>query len=267
MDWVVSKSEEGTTLLNFLHSHGNLSKRKLKSLIDEGHCMVNDQVLRQGSIPLLSGDVVRLHQVERESLQFDPDRNLFENEEIIAYNKPAGMVCEPSGVPKQLQLVHRLDRLTTGVLLLAKSQQAFERMVRLFKQRRVKKTYLAVVAGEVAESSGRIHNRLGKVGEQGGKPVWGETEEGQEAITEWEVVSYGDGKTLLRCFPITGRTHQLRVHLSGMGHPILGDMHYGDQNYPTMLLHAHRVEFDAITVTAPLPQQFEDAIALWSATA
>lgn len=254
------------SLLEFLSKRNpGLSKRKIKEGIDEGYCRVNHHILRKSHAPLLAGDQVIFELPEKDDVSFDPGRILMETDNFLAYNKPAGIVCSPENFPSDLKLVHRLDRMTTGVLLLAKNHPFFERMVELFKRRQVKKTYLALVDGIVLEEAGLIQNRLGKAGERGGRPVWASTPEGEEAITEWEVAEHGDEATFVRCHPITGRTHQLRVHLSSMGHPILGDRHYGQRFHcslqvSSMLLHAYQIAFDDVEIEAPLPDEFQWAL-------
>jgi len=262
----VSKSEEGMTLLQFLSKHyPDLSKRKLKEGIDEGTCLVNNRILRKGSAPLFSGDQVTFNIAKHQDVAFDSGRVLFDSVDFLAYNKPAGLVCSLENFPADLRLIHRLDRMTTGVLLLAKNSLFFERMIALFKLRQVKKTYLAVVDGIMSEEAGMIENRLAKIGERGGRPIWGSSPDGEMAITEWEVVSHGNAATLVRCFPITGRTHQLRVHLSELGHPILGDRHYGDRFHcqakiSSMLLHARKIAFEEFDIQAPIPDEFRQQL-------
>jgi 23S rRNA-/tRNA-specific pseudouridylate synthase len=144
----------------------------------------------------------------------------------------------------------------------------------MFKQRAVKKQYHALVDGKVKGDRGTIDNALGKICSYQGQSVWGEVPPGQglPARTDWEVVARGADATLLLCRPMTGRTHQIRVHLSGMGHPILGDSQYGKTftcafRPQRCMLHASELAFEhpvtgkEIAIHSPLPEDFKEAIA------
>lgn len=261
---IIEKGDEGLTLFEYLKGHSQHSSRQLKQMIDQGKCHVNHQVITQGNYILLSGDIIEAVFDDCSGIDFEKSRILFENDEFLAYNKPAGLVCSDQGISclksyhPDLRLIHRLDRYTTGVLLLAKNKEALNRFINLFKKRKVKKTYQALVEGEFSQASGVIHNRLGKLKEVGGKAVWGEVEGGLEAITEWEVLGSRAGITRLQCYPVTGRTHQIRVHLAGIGHPIVGDHLYGSHRKEShYLLHSWKVQFDVYEILAPLPKTFE----------
>ncbi len=176
-------------------------------------------------------------------------------------------------VKAPLELVHRLDKETSGALVLAKTAAAKKKMIALFKERLVSKVYLALVDGAVAKAEGTIDNYLGKKHSYEGQTVYGSVEEkrGQRAITHWRVHKRGKSATLLSCEPYTGRTHQLRAHLSGMGHPILGDAQYSKKFICHLrpkrnLLHAYTVAFKhpttgkPIKATAPIPLDFKQAL-------
>ena len=208
------------------------------------------------------------------------DRILFIDGEAIIIDKPSGLAVH--GGPQtsysledqldQLRFgfhrlpspVHRLDRDTSGCLLLSRQPKAHKKFARAFEEDRVTKTYLAVLAGIPAESSGRIDMPLAKISsrEQG----WRMTPDpsGKSAVSEWQVLAQHSGRALILFRPRTGRTHQLRVHsASGLGIPISGDPVYGDGRGP-MLLHALslRVERDnkpPVEARAPLPPGFAHA--------
>ncbi len=153
--------------------------------------------------------------------------------------------------------------------MFAKTQRMLEAMIELFRARLVKKEYLAVVDGALKKSTGVIDNYLGKKHEFEGQAIWGSIskEKGLRAITEWKLLKLGKNLSLIKCYPKTGRTHQIRVHLSEMKHPILGDhqycKHFQCKYQPKRcLLHALKVVFihptkkTKIEVEAPVPPDF-----------
>ncbi len=209
------------------------------------------------------------------------DNVLFIDGEAIVIDKPAGLAVDPprDGSPsladqagelrfgfRRLPLaVHRLDRDTSGCLLLARNPKAHKRFAAAFEAGVVRKTYLAVLDGVPAEQDGRVELALGKVSsrEAGWRMV--PDPAGKRAITAWRVVAEANGRALVRFEPETGRTHQLRVHAaSGIGVPILGDPVYGIASGFRMLLHAASIGLDRegkepIDATAPLPLSFANA--------
>jgi 23S rRNA pseudouridine955/2504/2580 synthase/23S rRNA pseudouridine1911/1915/1917 synthase len=204
---------------------------------------------------------------------------LFEDEALLVYNKPAGINSDEKGILQlwkstlpHLQLVHRLDRDTTGILLLAKQPAIFDQLVSQFKQYQVNKRYLAIVDGGMEQAKGKIENYLGKKRAYAGQTIWGAvaSSKGLYAYTEWERLKKGHRASLVACYPKTGRTHQIRVHMAEMGHPILGDFQYGKQfqcehRPPRTLLHAESIQFKhplsgrEMSLTAPLPDDFKIA--------
>jgi 23S rRNA-/tRNA-specific pseudouridylate synthase len=148
-----------------------------------------------------------------------------------------------------------------------------EKMVSAFKTHEIEKVYLAIVDGIPKNSSGIIDNYLGKIHEYEGQSLWGTVpaHKGHHAVTAWELQKKGFQASLLRCYPKTGRTHQIRVHMSEMGHPILGDKQYGRSvhcpyNALRCLLHAYELSFihpdtqQKMHFQAPLPQDFKIAL-------
>jgi tRNA pseudouridine32 synthase / 23S rRNA pseudouridine746 synthase len=208
------------------------------------------------------------------------DRILFEDAEALVIDKPAGLAVHPgTRTPEsledylpQLRLgfqrpplpVHRLDRDTSGCLLLARNPKAHKRFGRAFEEQRVEKSYLAILDGAPAEASGTIDLALDKISSaaEGWRMV--PHPKGKRAVTHWRVVEVRKGKALVLFTPETGRTHQIRVHAaSGIGVPIAGDPVYGAGRGP-MLLHAlslrvNRTPKPPIEATAPLPPTFIQA--------
>jgi 23S rRNA pseudouridine955/2504/2580 synthase len=274
--WRISKKQAGMRLLQFLRDNcpSAPSVKALKRAIDGKLCMVNKQIETFSSYTLEENDVVVLS-----SKAFEEPKKvckipvLYEDKHLLVINKPAGLVSDRTSLNTSFELVHRLDKETSGVLILAKSTKAKEQMAALFKERKVHKLYLALVDGIVDKEEGTIDNYLGQRSAFQGQTVYGTVprQEGQRAITHWQFLKKGKGATLVRCMPHTGRTHQLRAHLSGMGHPILGDTQYGKQFVCAFkpqrnLLHAYSVAFphpvtqEEIKVIAPIPVDFKQAL-------
>lgn len=210
------------------------------------------------------------------------DRILFIDAEAIVLDKPAGLPVDSPrdgslslanhldslrfGFTRFPSAVHRLDRDTSGCLLLARNPKAHRRFAAAFEADTVEKAYLAVLDGVPEAESGRIEMALGKVSsrEAGWRIV--PDPKGKPAATRWRRLAARDGRALVAFAPETGRTHQIRVHAaSGLGLPIAGDPHYGSGSSPSkgaaMLLHARRlvvprVSKPAIDATAPLPASF-----------
>ena len=209
------------------------------------------------------------------------DRTLFIDGEAILLDKPAGLAVDPPrdgsrcladyleelrfGFRRSPSAVHRLDRDTSGCLLLARHPKAHKRFAAAFEAGAVRKTYLAVLDGVPGEPSGSVDLPLNKISsrEAGWRMV--PDPEGKRAVTAWRVLAEANGRALVRFEPETGRTHQLRVHAaSGIGVPILGDPVYGNASGFRMLLHAASLRLERegkepIDATAPLPLSFANA--------
>jgi tRNA pseudouridine32 synthase/23S rRNA pseudouridine746 synthase len=182
---------------------------------------------------------------------------LHEDAELLIVNKPTGLLSVPgrgahladcllarvqAAFPMAL-LVHRLDRDTSGVMVFAMSPAAQRHLGLQFEKRHTKKVYAALVHGEVAEKSGQIDLPL--IVDWPNRPLQHVNfETGKPALTEWRRGAVKDGVTRMRLFPKTGRSHQLRVHMKELGHPILGDPFYSEgwQAYPRMMLHAESLK-------------------------
>jgi len=200
---------------------------------------------------------------------------LFENADYLAVDKPEGIVsiaeAGRGGLPEllkdvfagRLYPVHRLDREASGVIVYAKNADAHRQLNGQFDRREVRKTYLALVLGATGPASGLIN---APIREFGSGRMGVDARRGKPSSTEWKVAERLDGATLVRVYPATGRRHQIRVHLYHIGHPILGDLKYGDPTiqgrYPRLMLHAVAIEFalpsgERVTVEAPIPPSFE----------
>ncbi len=201
---------------------------------------------------------------------------LFENPDFLAADKPEGLASIPErnlAVPslvraleaergQKLFVVHRLDKEASGVILFAKDAAAHKRLNDLFAERKVSKTYLLLVHGIVPGELGRINKPIRQFG-SGRRGI--DDARGKESISEFRVRERFSGFTLLEAHPLTGRRHQLRVHLYSAGHPVAGDRLYGDralqQQFPRLMLHACRLELPApaggrLSIESPIPDSF-----------
>lgn len=204
-----------------------------------------------------------------------PVRILFENDRILAVDKPEGVVSISqagkgglpemlSGVyPGKLYPVHRLDREASGVIVFAKDPGIHRHLNGEFDRRSVRKTYLALTHGNIDANRGVVNKPIREFG-SGRMGV--DVKLGKPSSTEFKVYERLKGYTLVRAYPLTGRRHQIRVHLYSIGHPIVGDLEYGDRaeqaKFPRLMLHALEIEFnlpggERLKIEAPVPESFE----------
>lgn len=225
-----------------------ISHSKAKSLIDSGLVSANGRKLTLARTLL---DPKTHFQIQ----DIAPLRIIAQKGDLLVVDKPAFL--ESYAIQARFQdyeLLHRLDRETSGVLLLARSQsQTALEIIRAFKARKVEKIYYALVSGIVPESSTINAPILTKKGKSAKSKVH---KDGLPAITHITPESIVGKKTLLRVKIETGRTHQIRVHLAHIGHPILGDSLYGGANAPRLMLHASDIELLGMEFHAPLPEEF-----------
>ncbi|HYP25872.1 MAG TPA: RluA family pseudouridine synthase [Blastocatellia bacterium] len=160
-------------------------------------------------------------------------------------------------------LVHRLDRATSGLMVIARTPRALSVLSRHFHRRLVEKRYLAIVRGRVPGPAGAIRAPIGRDPDR--RPQWGVTESGKPSETRFQVLDRGAGATLVELEPVTGRTNQLRIHMAHAGHPIIGDGMYGEPG-PRLCLHAWRLAFHHpagggwVEFTSPLPRDVKEAL-------
>lgn len=287
MQWVVRASEGGEKLVTFIKNklEDKFSARQIKGAIENNLCRVNQKIEHFASTRLVEGDKVSfeietLENKPKKNFIFSPKDILYENHALLVYNKPAGVASDGEEMAQAMrnyghdwELLHRLDRDTTGLLMFTRGATFREKMVETFKSHDVEKVYLAIVDGVPSQKSGIVDNYLAKLHQYDGQAIWGSVpshHEGHHAITAWQIEKKGLQASLLRCFPKTGRTHQIRVHLSEMGHPILGDKQYGRNirchfHAPRCLLHAYELSFmhpetkELLHFQSPIPTDFIEA--------
>lgn len=276
MQFTVKPDENDLRLMDFLKMRlpGEWSTRKVKKLIDIQGCFLNGNSADVSTKRLRKGDQVEVlkAKMDRALAQRKKCKVIFEDEYFFAIEKPVGQISDAEDLKKKLsqygdiRLVHRLDRETSGILLLAKNEKAQEMGEELFRSRAVKKVYYAIVSGKPVKNSGAIEStHYGKLGKLNGRDLWSSASSREKhALTRWFLEESKGKQSFLKIIPETGRTHQIRVHLSESGYPIIGDPLYGDFSIkaPRMLLHAHKLSFKhpvsakEIELISDLPKEF-----------
>ena len=257
-----------------------LSKSEARRIIDRGGCAVNSSMVRVASRQVRVGDVVEIGVMEQgrfRELLLSPESVLYEDGELIAVNKPAGVNTQRTpyqlkgtleywvseyfrqqGSSEPSRVIHRLDRGTSGVMLFPKHKRAAAWLSARFHDNLIEKRYWALVSGQPMQADWTIDGAIGKVG----TARYGIMEGGRSAVTSFRVLASSEQYSLVEARPLTGRTHQIRVHLQASGLPIVGDTTYGGQPALRMMLHCASLEFkDArgavISIMAPPDEAFE----------
>jgi 23S rRNA pseudouridine955/2504/2580 synthase len=294
VSWIdVTAEEAGQRIDNYLLARlKGVPKSHIYRILRSGEVRINSK-RAEASQKVVAGDRIRVPPVrvaepgEREPAPHFRMPVLFEDEFLLAIDKPAGLAVHGgSGVAhgvieslrsmrpeaRFLELVHRLDRETSGVLLLAKKRSALTALHEMMRTRSMDKRYLAGVAGRFRNERQRVRLALAKRVTREGEKRVSVSDEGQEAETVFHLVERSPEFSLLEAQLLTGRTHQIRVHLAHLGHPVLGDDKYGDfelnrrlrkEGLKRMFLHAAKLSFDhpvseaKVELVSPLPGELE----------
>lgn len=261
-----------------------LSRAFAAKLVEEGKVTVNGVPQTKAGYKLREGDTVAVDYELKELGQI-PDIELpvlYEDDDCVVINKPLGVLSHSKGAfnpeatvatwlrsrvvglgGERAGIVHRLDRATSGVMICAKTPEALSWLQKQFAQRRTKKTYFAVVSGHLPHDHAIIDMPIGRNPK---KPqTFRVDSNGKSALTEYFVREAGEHLSLVELKPQTGRTHQLRVHLREIGHPIVGDVLYDGKPADRLYLHAEQLEItlpnrQRMTFEAPLPETFRAII-------
>lgn len=303
----VSENEAGARLDRFLaDALPDFSRSQIQKNIESGAVSLNGKVELSSKVRVKAGDVVLYEPPPPSPIDLLPENIplsiLYEDESLLVVDKPAGLVVHPalghwSGtlvhallfhVPEfqtrndlRPGIVHRLDQETSGAMIVAKTEAAQSKLVEMFQERKIKKTYLAVTHGVPNPRYGRIETKFGRHPKDR-KRFSSRVPEGKEAITEYEVIEAYPGAALLSVRLETGRTHQIRVHFSDLGYPLVGDKMYGArksrmtrdprvrglvENFERTALHAHKLAFlhpitsRKMSFEAPIPEDLANLIA------
>jgi 23S rRNA pseudouridine1911/1915/1917 synthase len=270
IELVVAQNMPGKRLDRFLAEQlPQFSRSRIQQLIRGGSATLNGESVRPRDT-VRRGDVIRLIEPPLEKIcataEAIPLDIIFEDDDLVVLNKPAGMVVHPGaghrehtlvnallshcsnlsgiGGKERPGIVHRLDKETSGCLVVAKNDEAHRALAAQFATRTVSKVYLALVSGKLRKPTGSIEERIGR------HPVHRQRmsvspQRGREAKTEYSVIEAGIGISLVECRLHSGRTHQIRVHLHHIGHPVIGDKVYGKkiEKHERQMLHAWKLGF------------------------
>ena len=289
-------SEENCRLDKYLADKNNkLSRAIIQKMIAEEKILVNGKKTKN-SYKVISGDVVTLEEQEaKEDFKLKPQKMdldiVYEDDDIVVVNKEKGIVVHPgngnpdgtlanailerckeslSGIGGTIRpgIVHRIDKDTTGLVIIAKNDNAHVNISKQIQERSVTKTYIALVRGVIKENEATINMPIGRSMQDRTKMAV--TKKGKEAITHFKVLNRYDKFTLLELKIETGRTHQIRVHMAEIGFPIVGDIVYSNGKNPFdvkgQMLHAAKIEFvhpvtnKKVEFQAPLPNYFKEVL-------
>jgi 23S rRNA pseudouridine1911/1915/1917 synthase len=298
--YTVSADEMNERLDNFLCVKSDITRSGIQRLIKSGLAMVNGGV-EKPSYKIKAGDIIELIVPdEPDSILIAEDIPLdivWEDDHIVVVNKPAGMVVYPAvgnrsgtlinalafkckklspvGAPLRPGIVHRLDKGTSGIMVIAKDNITHYDLVDQFREREIEKQYIAIVFGNLKDDKGEIKKPIGR-SSSNRKKMSTKARRTKEAITQYEVVERFGYATLVRVRILTGRTHQIRVHFASIGHSVLGDSLYGKKvmletgdgiiKFDRQMLHAsilklkHPVTGEHQEFTAPMPEDMQEAL-------
>ena len=270
-----------------------LSRSRVAALMAEGRCTLDGQICEKAGTKVMPGRELALTVPEPGPAAPQPENLpleiLYQDNDLAVVVKPRGMVTHPAaghsegtlvnalmfhldslgGIGGELRpgIVHRLDRDTSGLMIVAKHDESQQALSRMLAERRIEKHYRALVEGRMKETAGRIELPIDRSRKDRKKMAV--DPEGREAITEWSVIAPGRECTLLDVHILTGRTHQIRVHMKAIQHPVCGDPVYGWERgvrVPCLMLHAFSLRFshprtgEEMRFEAPLPEDFRKGL-------
>lgn len=291
-NFFISEQNAGIRIDKYLNEiYSEKSRSNIQGLIENGNVKVNDKCIKS-NYKLKNNDVVEVNIPEPELLALEPENIpldiVYEDSDIIVVNKPKSMVVHPApgNYSKTLVnallyhckdlssingvirpgIVHRIDKDTTGILVVAKNDEAHVFLSEQLKEHSMKREYYALVEGIISKDSGTIDRPLGR--SKNNRLKVAIVEGGKRAVTHYEVIERFKRATLVKCILETGRTHQIRVHMASLGHPLVGDMTYGFKkskyNSDGQLLHAKTLGFihprtkEYMEFTSELPKNYSD---------
>lgn len=297
-EYELTADESGERIDKFLsRNYENLSRSYIQKLLKDGNIIVNKLAVK-ANYKIASGDVIHIRIPESEPLDILPENIpldiLYEDSDILIVNKPKGMVVHPSpghythtlvnavlyhcggnlsGINGVIRpgIVHRIDMNTTGSLLICKNDRAHQILAEQLKEHSITRRYHAIVHGNIKEDSGTVDAPIGRHPADR-KKMSTKSQHGRHAVTHYRVLERFGSYTYIECELETGRTHQIRVHMSSIGHPILVDDVYGPARCPFKLegqtLHAktlgiiHPSTKEYMEFDAPLPQYFQNLLTM-----
>jgi 23S rRNA pseudouridine955/2504/2580 synthase len=283
---IIDKNYDGVRLDRFTSSELNMPHSLVAKLIRKGKIKINgkkgeislrlkegDEIILPSSVEITPKQAKKGENFVSEVMLLEFKQSIiFENENFFAINKPSGLATQGGSKVKlcvddfilklnpEFRLVHRLDKETSGVLLIAKNRKSATEITSTFASKNIIKKYLAITNGVPKNQEGTIKSFLSKE-----KEFMVISNEGKESITHYKVLKSNKEFALLEILIETGRMHQIRAHLSSINCKIVGDLKYGDclsneskSVLPKMLLHSYSIQYENSTITAPIPNYFDD---------
>ena len=288
MEKIVVENDFDTRLDSYLATKLDISRSKIQKLIKDEKILVNEKMV-SASYKVMENDVIYVNDeldftidIKGEDVPLDI---VYENDDLLVINKPSGMVVHPapgnytgtlvnalvgkfnlSNNDIRPGIVHRLDKDTSGLMLVAKNDWAHDKLSEMIKNKDVKRTYLALVEGVINHETGTIDAPIGRSLDNREKMAVTEINS-KDSVTHFRVLKRYDKYTLIECQLETGRTHQIRVHMAYIGHPVVNDPIYGKKvgnNTFGQLLHSRKISFnnprdsESLTFEVDVPQEFYD---------
>ena len=289
----VSDEETGERIDSFLSGKTEFTRTRIQQLIKEHNITVNGKATKS-SYKIEKDDEIVIEVPEAETTEIKPENIkidiVYEDSYIVVINKQAGLVVHPahghysgtlvnailyhikdlSGINGEIRpgIVHRLDKDTSGLIVIAKNDKVHVTLTEMFQEKKIRKTYLAILKGKLNKSEGKVVTQIGRDKNDRKKmTVIDDITKGKTAITNYRVISQNSLFTLVKVNIETGRTHQIRVHMRHLGYPILGDSVYGRKdNEKRQMLHAYRLEFlhpvtgNPMEFIGEIPEDFQRAL-------
>ena len=289
----VSDEETGERIDSFLSGKTEFTRTRIQQLIKDKNITVNGKATKS-SYKIEENDEIAIEVPEAETTEIKPENIkidiVYEDSDIAVINKQAGLVVHPahghysgtlvnailyhikdlSGINGEIRpgIVHRLDKDTSGLIVIAKNDKVHAALTEMFQEKKIKKKYLAILKGKLNKSEGKVVTQIGRDKNDRKKmTVIDDITKGKTAITNYRVISQNSLFTLVKVNIETGRTHQIRVHMRHLGYPILGDSVYGRKdNEKRQMLHAYKLEFlhpvtgHQMEFTGEIPEDFQKAL-------
>ena len=295
---IIDTNNIGTRIDKYLTDNTDYTRSKIQKMIENGNILVNNKQTKD-SYKLKENDRITIEEYNEE-IDIEPENIpldiYYEDEDLIVVNKPSGMVVHPapgnysktlvnalmyhtnnlSTINTSIRpgIVHRIDADTSGLLLVAKNDKTHNALAEAIQKKEVVREYIALVEGVIMEDTATIDAPIGR-DKNNRKKMAVTSENSKDAITHIRVLDRYKDSTLIRCKLETGRTHQIRVHLNYIGHPVVNDPVYGykkliDKDFGQML-HAEKIGFvhpttkEYMEFTAPLPDRFKEILEIYKA--
>lgn len=292
LEYIVKETDTPTRIDKFLSQiDEELSRSTIKKLIDENKVLINDAGCK-ASYKVKIGDFIQITELDLTDSEIVPTEMkldiIYEDDDVLVINKPSGLVVHPApghykdtlvnGLMYHIKslsnvngearpgIIHRIDKDTSGLLMVAKNNYAHLKLSEELKNHKTKREYIALVDGVIKNKRGKINAPIGR--SKNNRLKMDVISSGKDAVTHFEVIENFEDKTLIKCILETGRTHQIRVHLAYINHPVVGDFIYGHAsvNEFGQFLHAKTLGFthprtnEVLVFDSELPKEFKELL-------